>query len=94
MRETIRTVAPAPEKPFAIGRFELIETPIPGREIVPAAPKPEPFQPLRGIGEPLPQMAICRACSQYVWPHERTCPHCAADIAAAQAAYALSLIHI
>lgn len=85
VRETIRKVAPAPNKPFATGLFELIEEPIPGRAVVPAAPRPEPFRPVRNAGAPLPRMTLCRNCSQYVWPHERTCPHCSADIVAAQA---------
>lgn len=88
LRETIRKVAPAPDKPFAIGRFELVESPIPGRDVVATPPALEPFVPLRTPDAPLPKLALCRGCSQYVWPHETTCPHCHADIAAAEAAHA------
>lgn len=88
IHETIRKVAPAPDKPFAIGRFELVETPIPGREVVATQQACEPFVPVRTAEAPLPKLALCRSCSQYVWPHEVTCPHCQANIAAAEARHA------
>ncbi|MBW8852670.1 MAG: GDL motif peptide-associated radical SAM/SPASM maturase [Xanthomonadales bacterium] len=88
IHETIRKVAPAPDKPFAIGRFELVETPIPGREVVATPQACEPFVPVRTAEAPLPKLALCRSCSQYVWPHEVTCPHCQANIAAAEARHA------
>lgn len=87
IHETIRKVAPAPDKPFAIGRFELVETPIPGRDIIATPPVLEPFVPVRTEDAPLPKLALCRSCSQYIWPHEVTCPHCQANIAAAEARY-------
>jgi Y-X(10)_GDL-associated radical SAM protein len=88
IHETIRKVAPAPDKPFAIGRFELIESPIPGRDVVATPPTHEPFVPVRTPDAPLPKLALCRSCSQYIWPHEVTCPHCQANIAAAEARHA------
>ncbi len=88
IHETIRKVAPAPDKPFAIGRFELVESPIPGRDVVATPQAHEPFVPVRTAEAPLPKLALCRSCSQYVWPHEVTCPHCQANIAAAEARYA------
>jgi len=88
IHETIRKVAAAPDKPFAIGRFELIETPIPGRDVVATPQTREPFVPVRTADEPLPKLALCRSCSQYIWPHEVTCPHCQANIAAAEARHA------
>lgn len=88
IHETIRKVAPAPDKPFAIGRFELVETPIPGRDVIATPPTLEPFVPVRTEDAPLPKLALCRSCSQYIWPHEVTCPHCQANIAAAEARYA------
>ena len=88
IHETIRKVAPAPDKPFAIGRFELIESPIPGRDVVATPSLLEPFVPVRSEDAPLPKLALCRSCSQYIWPHEVTCPHCQANIAAAEARHA------
>jgi Y-X(10)_GDL-associated radical SAM protein len=34
-----------------------------------------------------PELAICRACNCFIWDHESTCPHCRADVAAANAVY-------
>jgi len=31
------------------------------------------------------QLALCRDCLQYIQPHESICPHCHADVAAAEA---------
>lgn len=33
------------------------------------------------------RLETCRACDRHVYAHERTCPHCAADLAAANAEY-------
>lgn len=90
LRERIRKVADAPDKPFAIGRFELVEEAIPGREVLPAVEEPPPRVAVRTALEPLPQLELCRGCSQYIWADETTCPHCGSDIAAAAAAYAES----
>jgi hypothetical protein len=35
-----------------------------------------------------PRLEICRACDGFVWPGEKACPHCGADLAAAAAVYA------
>jgi hypothetical protein len=35
-----------------------------------------------------PYLEICRACDGFVWPGEKACPHCGADLAAAAAVYA------
>ncbi|WP_431312682.1 dienelactone hydrolase family protein [Pseudomonas wuhanensis] len=34
-----------------------------------------------------PQLALCRGCLQYIHAHEVTCPHCDADVAAAEAVH-------
>ena len=81
IHEKIRKVAGAPNQPFAIGRFELYEEAIPGRELIPAPSVAKPRIVLRTSDEPLPQLALCRACDQYIWPDEMECPHCHADIA-------------
>lgn len=87
IREKIRKVAPAPDKPFAIGRFELYEEAIPGCEMQAAVPEAEPRIAVRSAAQPLPQLALCRACDQYIWPDETTCPHCQADVAEAARVY-------
>jgi Y-X(10)_GDL-associated radical SAM protein len=40
-----------------------------------------------GAGRVPVQLQVCRACERHVKPHERDCPHCGADLAAASAAY-------
>ena len=88
IHEKIRKVAEAPDQPFAIGRFELYEEAIPGRALLPAPQSAEPRIALRTADEPLPQLALCRACHQYIWPDETGCPHCHADVAEAAQKYA------
>lgn len=88
IHEKIRKVAEAPDKPFAIGRFELYEEAIPGREMLPAPPAPQPRIAERTRAEPLPQLALCRACHEYIWPDEEECPHCHANVAEAAQQYA------
>jgi Y-X(10)_GDL-associated radical SAM protein len=39
-------------------------------------------------GRTPPRLPLCRACQQYVLPHERDCPHCGADLASAELAHA------
>lgn len=100
LRERVEKRRDAPKQAFAIGEFELVLEPIPGREaqepfflprhagglvqIQPGAP-----QPLGGIpeGRIAPQLELCRACEQYIYPEEMTCPHCGADVAEAAARY-------
>ncbi len=90
IHEKIRKIAEAPDKPFAIGRFELYEEAIPGREILPEQAAPEPRIAVRTPSEPLPQLDLCRACHEYIWPDETTCPHCQANIAKAASDYAIA----
>jgi hypothetical protein len=35
------------------------------------------------------QLALCRACQQFVMPEEITCPHCSANVLAAALDYAV-----
>ena len=81
-------MAEAPDKPFAIGRFELYEDAIPGRSMLPTPPAAAPRIARRTPDEPLPKLALCRSCNQYIWPDEEVCPHCDAEVANAAQKYA------
>jgi hypothetical protein len=35
-----------------------------------------------------PNLALCRACNQYIYPQETTCTHCGGDVAQAALAHA------
>lgn len=99
LRERIVKKEEAPADSFAIGRFEVVVEPIdadatkePIRQHfvnitrTPQANfpngKPENVYPRK-----LTELAICRNCRQYVYPHETVCPHCEADIAEARASW-------
>jgi Y-X(10)_GDL-associated radical SAM protein len=103
LRERVAKKREAPDSPFAIGEFELILEPVPGRATADApAPltvsgpgalvqlrrKPGSAAASPREGRTLPRLGICRACNQYVHRHEASCPHCGADVAAAAAAHA------
>jgi radical SAM protein with 4Fe4S-binding SPASM domain len=94
LRERIVKKEDAPGRSFAIGRFDLISEPIEET----AAPLPAPqrlvnIQPRTAANgkskktdqRELAELAICRNCSQYIYQHEVTCPHCQADIAESKA---------
>jgi Y-X(10)_GDL-associated radical SAM protein len=103
LRERVVKQREAPDSPFAIGLFDLILEPIPGRKAAPPphelAPPKQANQPPRGalvqlspparsrstttVGRIPPKLALCRACNQYIYSHEITCPHCQADVAQA-----------
>jgi Rubredoxin-like zinc ribbon domain (DUF35_N) len=106
LRERIVKLREAPDRPFAIGEFELVVEPLPGASPSAEAPPPEaitPAGPLVQIrtrrnaghdgghpqapGRVPPKLDLCRACNRYVYPHEVSCPHCGADIAAARDAH-------
>lgn len=93
LHEKIRKVADAPDRPFAIGRFELYEEPIPGHEVTSDISAPSKRVAQRTEDEPLPRLNICRKCNEYVWPDEVNCPHCKADIATEAARYAAEEVH-
>ena len=108
LRERVAKIKEAAKTPFAIGEFEVIVEPVPGREAEAAAYDSGVRQAgrqalvqidgLRAAGEealpePVPEghvapvLDLCRACQQYIYPHETTCPHCGADVAKAAVAY-------
>jgi predicted amidophosphoribosyltransferase len=41
-----------------------------------------------GPGRLPPRLALCRGCNEYIYDHERLCPHCGADVAACAARHA------
>ena len=107
LRERIVKKREAPDAPFAIGEFELITEPIPGREgaVAPPAVPEEGIGPLIQLrvrrdaqagsreGRLPPSLVLCRACNQYIYRHETVCPHCGADVARAAAAHDETVRH-
>jgi Y-X(10)_GDL-associated radical SAM protein len=101
LRERIAKKQDAPNSPFAIGEFELIQEPVPGRDDVtnlPAAANGN-VGPLIQLGLPRkkraiaqegrlpPKLALCHSCNQYIHPDELTCSHCGGDVAQAESAH-------
>jgi radical SAM protein with 4Fe4S-binding SPASM domain len=103
LRERIRKVEEAASSSFAVGRFELITEEIPAdpslpgrvvdtteRVLVPLLRKPIAGMDrgaADGPGRQPDELVLCRACERHVFPTETACPHCGADVAAAQAAW-------
>jgi hypothetical protein len=98
LRERIVKKEDAPDRSFAIGRFDLVCEPIAkaavgGGESLPAARGLVHIQPrAKASGKAkkteqreLAELAICRNCSQYIYQYETVCPHCRADIAESKA---------
>jgi Y-X(10)_GDL-associated radical SAM protein len=101
LRERIRKVEDAPNASFAVGRFELITEEIPAdpalpgrvvdttdRVLVPLLRKPIAGMDrgaAAGAGRQPEELVLCRACERHVFPEETACPHCGADVAAAEA---------
>lgn len=94
IRERIVKVEDAPDLSFAVGRFELIEEPIPDPDsAIPGYTSPRSrraensrfWANTRERGMAPPELDLCHGCKCHVWPGERDCPHCGTDIAAAQA---------
>ena len=42
-------------------------------------------------GRVAPSLELCRGCNQFVHAHERDCPHCGANVAAARAGHEAAL---
>jgi Y-X(10)_GDL-associated radical SAM protein len=100
LRERIVKRREAAPESFGVGEFELILERIPWdnappdvvqrtaarNDLVQLTRRPESGTAERD-GRIPPELPICRACDEYVWPGESTCPHCGADIAEAAAAH-------
>jgi hypothetical protein len=93
LRERIVKKEEAPDRAFAIGRFDLICEPIDGGEKQVQTPQTlvqisrAPHRTKAADGEAVKydhrmpvELAICRNCRQYIFKHETACPHCRADI--------------
>lgn len=92
LRERVVKIKDAPQDSFAVGEFALITESIPGA-LNPGLPERGPIHrdasaAADGEGRVPPSLNLCHDCDQYIWPHETTCPHCAADIAAGNARHA------
>jgi radical SAM protein with 4Fe4S-binding SPASM domain len=101
LRERIVKRREASPASFGVGEFELIAEQIPGdgagpAEVVRRTPARNDLVQLtrRSRGAPLtrdgripPALDICRACNQYIWPHETTCPHCRSNVREAAETY-------
>ena len=94
LRERIVKVEEAAQKSFAVGRFDLITERIDTGEKVSSVSDSGQVVKLAWInqgqqspeqGRIAPQLSLCRSCLQYIYPHEVICPHCNADVAAAEA---------
>jgi hypothetical protein len=102
LRERIAKAKEAPLDPFSIGEFELILEPksatppgIDHGHIEPPADDIHPpsileiQQPATSSRGRIPQqIEPCRACHQYVYPEETSCPHCKANLDQARHLYA------
>jgi hypothetical protein len=100
LRERVVKKTEAPRTPFAVGEFELILEPVPGRQgteapVAISAPQDSTggLVQIRRKARPCegrvpPTLRLCRACYQYIYAHEAICSHCRADVAAAAGAHA------
>lgn len=101
IRERIVKRREASPASFGVGEFELIEERIPSdsdesSEVVRRTPARNDLVQLtrRSNGAPRtrdgrvpPQLEVCRACNEYIWPGEIKCPHCGGDIQQAEEVY-------
>lgn len=96
LRERIVKLQDAAPASFAVGRFDLITEDIAsGQEVsriscsgqVIALTWKNKGKTAPREGRPPAKLALCRQCQQYIHPDETCCPHCAADIAAAERDY-------
>jgi hypothetical protein len=96
LRERIVKLEDAAKTSFAVGRFDLITERIDSGEKVSSVSDSGQVIKLAWAnqgqkspdeGRIPPQLALCRGCLQYIHAHEVTCPHCDADVAAAEAVH-------
>jgi Y-X(10)_GDL-associated radical SAM protein len=101
LRERIVKRREASPASFGVGEFELVMERIPGSAGQPAetvlrTPARQDLVQLtrRSNGAPLtrdgrvpPSMDVCRACNEYIYPDETTCPHCSANLQLAKDEY-------
>jgi Y-X(10)_GDL-associated radical SAM protein len=92
LRERIVKKENAPDRSFAIGKFDLVCEPIDGTAesmvehntlvSISRSPKTKSIDgKATTYDHRMPvKLAICRNCREYVYQHEITCPHCNTDI--------------
>ncbi|WP_404939102.1 GDL motif peptide-associated radical SAM/SPASM maturase [Pseudomonas sp. JDS08PS003] len=94
LRERIVKLEDAGPASFSVGRFDLITERIDTGEAVSSVSDSGQVIKLAWInqgqaspeeGRIPPRLALCRSCLEYIHAHESTCPHCHADVAAAEA---------
>ncbi|MDD1151763.1 GDL motif peptide-associated radical SAM/SPASM maturase [Pseudomonas sp. TNT2022 ID357] len=94
LRERIVKLEDAGPASFSVGRFDLITERIDTGEAVSSVSDSGQVIKLawanQGHASPEegripPRLALCRSCLEYIHAHESTCPHCHADVAAAEA---------
>lgn len=101
LRERVVKVEPAPGIPFDHGRFDLLLEPLdgggesvvcapPASAVAPEAATPQLYQ-IGRVRELPPRMGVCRNCNSHVRTGAQNCPHCGADLDAAEHAYAEKL---
>ncbi|WP_144312478.1 GDL motif peptide-associated radical SAM/SPASM maturase [Terriglobus saanensis] len=96
LRERVVKIRDAAPDSFAVGEFELITERIEDGTVAASSVSQKQLVQL-GLsnderwspreGRVPPTLKLCRACNEYVWPHEVDCPHCGENIAASLAQY-------
>jgi radical SAM protein with 4Fe4S-binding SPASM domain len=87
LRERVVSQLPAPGTPFDHGEFDIVREPN-GRPAKGASASVPPARPVTGSDRTL---VLCRCCRCYVYRGTAVCPHCGADVVAAQRQYDLAL---
>ncbi|OHX10820.1 GDL motif peptide-associated radical SAM/SPASM maturase [Chromobacterium sphagni] len=96
LRERIVKLQDAAQTSFAVGRFDLVTEEIATGKVVSQISRSGQVIELAWknqgkrapeTGRPPAALAICRSCKQYIQPDETACPHCSADVVAAEQAY-------
>ncbi|BAQ73786.1 radical SAM domain-containing protein [Pseudomonas sp. Os17] len=94
LRERIVKLEDAGPASFSVGRFDLITERIDTGEAVASVSDSGQVIKLAWVnqgqaapaeGRIPPRLALCRSCLEYIHAVETTCPHCHADVAAAEA---------
>ncbi len=88
VRERILKLEAASPLPFSTGLFAIVAENVTSGELIVTTPPPAsvvgpdlpPSPSDAGAATVPPELEICRACNCYIWPAERTCPHCGVDL--------------
>jgi Y-X(10)_GDL-associated radical SAM protein len=84
-RERVMKVEDAPDSPFAVGRFVIVEEGVDGdgdRTVTEVARDVPSLKPPDGGPQPIPpRLRQCRGCRRFVHHTETTCPFCSGNLA-------------